>query len=141
MNIFNVIKASKTIAEQTRQITEWSEKYSILEKDLKEAQDTIGNFMAEKETFSKQLEDLKAEYEAKLNVASAEVELTKNSLNNEVTKKLASVGIQEGEVKEETVEELTPKSAYAKFISLPQGNERTEFYTKHKALIIKAARA
>jgi len=144
-SIKDFLKAPTLVKELTASNTEWLNKYALVEKDLKEAQDTIGNFMAEKETFNKQLETLKAEYEAKIstmvsehtaNVAelTAKVEDTKTSVVSEVTKKMASIGIPEGLVKEDKPVDVM--NHYKTWMSLTNNKEKQEYYNKHSKDIL-----
>lgn len=137
MNLLNILGAKKQIAELTNQLSEWSNKYSDLEKQLTEAQDTIGNFMQEKETFNTQLETIKADYEAKLKDLEVKMELTKASVVSETTKKLANIGITEGEVKD-NVKEVTPEQIFEKWNSLKKTNpkEADAFYGNNRSVLM-----
>ncbi len=129
----NIFKSQATIDALTADNKGWADKYQTIEKQLTEAQDTIGNFMAEKEKFNTQLETLKKEHQAEIDKLTVKNVETVNSVNEVVTTQLASLGVPEGAIKEETTKTIGVKEALETLKSL-KGKQAQDFYAANKQL-------
>lgn len=125
--IFNTVRLNKELTATKKSLKSEIDARATIEKDLKEAQDTIGEFMATK----KKLEAKIAELEKK-NVVTNEV------INKRVNTELANIGVTKGTVSENApVESLSPENALAEYEKL-QGAEQSAYYAKNSKLILTA---
>jgi len=124
MNL-NIFQKSKELAELQTNYKALVEKNELLAKDLKETQDTIGNFMVEKETFTKQMEDLKTshasqletiknEYEAKIKDLTEKTVVAEASAGEEAIHLISSVGVAPETIKV-TAQELNSNNVNKRF--------------------------
>ena len=125
--IFNTIKLNKELVSTKDSLSMEIKARATAEKDLKDAQDTIGNFMVEK----KALEAKIAELETKTTV-------TNEVINKRVNTELANIGVDKGMITENApINILTPESALAEYEKL-KGAEASAYYDKHNKLIVTA---
>jgi septal ring factor EnvC (AmiA/AmiB activator) len=132
----------KDITGANKALKEANDKLVTLEAELKTAKDlnaeyekTISAFPLAKADYEKQISDLKADTNAKEEIATKEIEQVKDSVFKEVSAKIASIGIPETAVKEEAQAD-TRETILGKLTNLKRGSqERADFYKKHKAII------
>ena len=150
MNIKKLFTSKSAEIERLNQsLTEWATKGSDYDKKITELQDTIGKFMEEKETFNKQMEDLKSEYENKIKslteIKDKEVENleqvvvdTTNSTEDRAVDLVASLGVQPDLVKV-TNSEVNPQDIYNKWMNLCKSDAKLaqDYYKLNRETINK----
>ena len=110
MMIFNIIKANKELKQLAEDKLELVKQMEVLKKDLTDVQDTIGNFMVEKQTYEKQMADLKEshtvelanltnKFTAEINELNTSIINEKNSSARKAQNSVASIGVLETEIK------------------------------------------
>jgi chromosome segregation ATPase len=153
---FSIDNFIKNTALETANVNLLTEKAQLLEK-VKELEDKISNMEktvtafpgarqaweaevnAMKTEHATALETVKAEYEAKIATLTNDLDNEKVSVSNKVVAELASVGIQQGEVKEELSAPMTAKEAFNQFEAMKAGPARTAFYKQHEKLIVQGS--
>ena len=151
---FNVIQLNKTVETLTAEKAVLVKQLETAEADLKDARKYIDEIVekngeltkqgegvqasidAAKAEAAKTVESTKAEMQAQLDAVKAELETAKTSANKIAAETVASLGIPEGVIKQDVASPMTPQAAVTKFESL-SGKERSEFFAKHEAAIIK----
>lgn len=150
MSIFkNIFGANKEITRLNTVINEWVERGSTYEKQINELQDTIGKFMVEKESFTKQIEDLKAEQASKLTEVIEQkdkevsnlvevVKETTNSVEDKAIDLVASLGVEPNKVSISSTE-VNPTDIQNQWLNLCKTNskEASEFYKLNREVLIK----
>ncbi len=137
---------TKTIEALTQSNEEWMSKYQSLEKQLTEAQDTIGNFMVEKENHEKALTDMKADYEGKLaklveetnktiSDKEASVEQAEESAEAKAAAIVANIGIPADEIPKVISNEIIDVIAHYESL---KGAERSAYLNNNKQQILNA---
>jgi len=83
------------------------------------------------------LTEANASLTGQVEVLKAELEVAKKSANRQAAETLAAIGVPEGTIKESISQEFTAEQVIAKFGALT-GKEKSEFYQKHRATILRA---
>lgn len=141
----SLAEANKTIEGLQAGVKDFQAQLEAKDKAVKEtmeqAKADAETFATEKAALNKVFEDKMTEYQSKIDALTKTVEEAKESANKEAAHIVTAMGVDVGTVKETISSELTPLAALSKLESMPAGKERTEFYEKNKALILRAARS
>jgi len=125
--ILNTFKLNKQLDATKKQLNDAINAQKLAEKDLSEAQDTIGDFMTEKKNLM-----------AKISLLEHKSKVTKEVINKRVNTELANIGINSNTVSENPpVAALSPENAFSEYEKLT-GNEKSTFYAKNEKLILIA---
>jgi hypothetical protein len=162
MNL-NVIQLNKQVTDLTNTNTELANQLEIKNKANKEimeqAKADVQTFVSEKETLTKQIEgikadnikaidtlkaehstiieQLKAEHLKSLSQSEKQIQEATQSTGKQAADLVASMGVAVNTVKRTISSELSPAEIKAEFKKMPAGNQRTEYYNKHKAILSK----
>ncbi len=139
----NIFKSQAAIEALTKDNAGWADKYQTIEKQLSEAQDTIGTFMEEKKTHDdaiaklkeenvKAIEALTKEHQSQVDKLTVVVADEKNSSSAKAAQILASVGVEAETLKVEAPKATTFKEVLATLKTL-KGKEAQDFYSANKA--------
>jgi hypothetical protein len=133
-------QANKAISELNTDKENLLRQLSDLQGQVEQAQNFVHTATTEKEKLNKDFAVKETDYQNKLTALQKELEETKQSVSNKVVTELASVGIQQGTIKEELSPSLTPKEVLETFEAMKAGPERTAYYKANDKLIIQGDR-
>ena len=111
----NIKKLNGRVSELQAQCEDWSNKYTTLEaayNDMKSANET---FLAEKEAYNKQVEEVKAQYEAEIAALKAEKAKTEQQVEAKAADIVAAIGMAQETLPPMQLNELTPEQILAKW--------------------------
>ena len=107
-----------------------------LEEENKDYKQTIAHFHLATEKYDKQMESMKKQYELKIDNLNKQITETENSVNKRINQQLQSMGVSNF-LLEIPVEIKSSREVYQKFLSMPNGSEKTEFFKNNEAAIRK----
>jgi|ERR1041385_220706 CHASE3 domain sensor protein len=135
MNLF-VSKANKEIEALKGDKEKLIEASVAQEAEIKQAHKSIEDLTAANAEQAKEIENLKAEIATHKAETQKQVEAAKETAGKKAAEIVASVGIEQGTIKDST-QETTPEQIAAQFEAL-KGAARAKFYAENKDAILKA---
>lgn len=135
----NIFKQNKEIENQEL-ISTLQEQNNLLKQELDDNRSTISNFATLKANWDDEKTKLMTAHKKELENYKLLLDRETKSVNRKVNKVLESIGVTKF-----AVEEISPESTlqsdtdvYKKFCSMPQGEDKQQFFKAHEREISRA---
>jgi predicted transcriptional regulator len=138
--ILNLVKLNKEMNAIKIEKQDVLNNIAVIQKEMESIKEINKNLLTEKAVFESTIKELQAKVDNIKIDAVATIVAVEESVNKKVVQNLASIGVQEGLVKDEvatTVTDNTPEALYKKYESL-NGKDKVKFYMDNSKAILKA---
>jgi predicted nucleic acid-binding Zn-ribbon protein len=134
----NSTALQKQIEKLQLDLNQANTRLNELKEENENYQQTIAAVHLSTGKYEKQVEELKSKHDAELKELNSKLKDTEKSVNRKVNKALQNIGVTEFFSEIPVAVMNTDKELYTKFVSMPNGTEKQDFFKKNEAAIKRA---